>query len=131
MTEDGPDKKKKLSKKSFIKKKKNISSEINAITPEEVRPETKLLKKDILQVEEVIKQAFVRFYDNATIKRHKVKDLEALDTIVSEYLKTFMILGYDLNEEKVIIMHARSPHEKDALVEHLRTTLLGIIGNQS
>lgn len=131
MTEDGPEKKKRVPKKNLIKKKKTISSELSAITPEEVLSESKLLKKDILQVEEVIKQAFMRFYDNATIKQHKVKDLEALDTVVSEYLKTFMILGYDLNEEKVIIMHARSPHEKDALVEHLRTTLLGIIGNQS
>jgi hypothetical protein len=26
-------------------------------------------------------------------------------------------------------MHANNPHDKDALVEHLRTTLLGIIGN--
>ena len=40
-----------------------------------------------------------------------------------------MILGYDLNGEKVSIMHAETPHDRDALVEHLRTTLLNIIGN--
>ena len=51
--------------------------------------------------------------------------------MVSEFLKTFMVLGYDLNGEKVFIMHATNPHDKDALVEHLRTTLLGIINAQS
>jgi hypothetical protein len=79
------------------------------------------------QVDDVIKQAFLRFYDNATLKQSKVKDLEHLDTIAAEFLHTYMILGYDLNGEKVAIMHAKTPHDKDALVEHLRTTLLGII----
>jgi hypothetical protein len=43
------------------------------------------------------------------------------------FLKTFIILGYDFNGEKVQIMHASNPLDKDALVEHLRTTLLDIL----
>jgi hypothetical protein len=80
-------------------------------------------------VDEVIKEAFTRFYDNASLKQQKIKDLESLDVIAAEFLKTFIILGYDFNGEKIHIMHANTPQDKDALIEHLRTTFIGIINN--
>jgi hypothetical protein len=105
---------------------KTPSSSLSAIDTKEV-----LLQQDQqLELEEVIKQAFIRFSDAAQLKQYKVKDLEHIDAIVTEFLKSFMILGYDLNGEKVFIMHATNPHDRDALVEHLRTTLLGIINSQ-
>jgi hypothetical protein len=126
MAKEGKDKKKPT--KRTYRKKKTESLGLSALnTPEEdILPE-----KQLAQVEEVIKNAFLRFYDNAQLKQHKVKDLEHLDSVASEFLKTFMILGYDLNGEKAFIMHATNPHDRDALVEHLRTTLLGIINAQS
>lgn len=121
----GDDKPKKKPKKTYRKKKTDVMG-LSALDSEQsILPE-----KTKLQVEEVIKQAFLRFYDNATLKQYKVKDLEQLDTVITEYLNTFMLLGYDINGEKVIIMHATNPHDRDALVEHLRTTLLGIINPQ-
>lgn len=126
MASNGKDKKKPT--KKVYRKKKTESLGLSAIqaTEESILPE-----KQLAQVEEVIKNAFIRFHDAAVLKQYKVKDLEHLDTMVSEFLKTFMILGYDLNGEKVFVMHATNPHDKDALVEHLRTTLLGIINAQS
>jgi len=119
------DKPKKRPKKVNRKKKTDVMG-LSALDSEQsILPE-----KTKLQVEEVIKQAFLRFYDNATLKQYKVKDLEQLDTVITEYLDTFMLLGYDINGEKVVIMHATNPHDRDALVEHLRTTLLGIINPQ-
>lgn len=112
-------------KKISTRKKKTNITELRKINS----AEDLLTQEQIIQVEDVIKQAFLRFYDSATIKQHKVKDLEHLDTIVGEFLNTFMILGYDLNGEKVCIMHAINPHDRDALIEHLRTTLLGIINS--
>lgn len=121
----GDDKSKKKPKRVVRKKKTDVMG-LSALDSEQsILPE-----KTKLQVEEVIKQAFLRFYDNATLKQYKVKDLEQLDTVITEYLNTFMLLGYDINGEKVIIMHATNPHDRDALVEHLRTTLLGIINPQ-
>ena len=113
--------------KRTYRKKKTESLGLSAL---EAAEENILPEKQLAQVEEVIKSAFLRFYDNAQLKQHKVKDLEHLDGLASEYLKTFMILGYDLNGEKAFIMHATNPHDRDALVEHLRTTLLGIINAQ-
>jgi hypothetical protein len=114
--EDSKKKKQVSSKKKVIRKKKTTVPTLSADKLEST-----------LHVEEVIKQAFQRFYDTALIKQSKVKDLEHLDNIVEEYLQAYMILGYDLNGEKVLIMHASNPHDRDALVEHLRTTLLGIV----
>jgi len=124
----GDDKNKKKPSKRSYRKKKTESLGLSAL---EAVEKNILPEKQLAQVEEVIKNAFLRFYDNATLKQYKVKDLEHLDTMVSEFLKTFMVLGYDLNGEKVFIMHATNPHDRDALVEHLRTTLLGIINAQS
>lgn len=121
------DKNKKKPTKRSYRKKKTESLGLSAL---EAVEQNILPEKQLAQVEEVIKNAFLRFYDNATLKQYKVKDLEHLDTMVSEFLKAFMILGYDMNGEKTFIMHATNPHDKDALVEHLRTTLLGIINAQ-
>ena len=126
MAKDDKDKKK--PSKRVYRKKKTESLGLSALdaTEESILPE-----KQLAQVEEVIKNAFLRFADAAQMKQHKVKDLEHLDSVASEFLKAFMILGYDLNGEKAFIMHATNPHDRDALVEHLRTTLLGIINAQS
>jgi len=122
------DKDKKKPTKRLYRKKKTESFGLSALENVE---DNILPEKQLAQVEEVIKNAFLRFADAAQLKQYKVKDLEHLDTMVSEFLKTFMVLGYDLNGEKVFIMHATNPHDRDALVEHLRTTLLGIINAQS
>ena len=115
-------------KKKPVKKRSSKKSESSKLSATDINQELIPLEKN-LHVEDVIKQAFLRFYDNASVKSSKVKDLEHLDLITEEYLKSYMILGYDLNGEKVSIMHAETPHDRDALVEHLRTTLLNIIGN--
>jgi len=122
------DKNKKKPTKKVHRKKKATSFELSALEPIE---ESILPEKQLAQVEEVIKNAFLRFHDAAILKQYKVKDLEHLDSVVSEFLKAFMVLGYDLNGEKAFIMHATNPNDRDALVEHLRTTLLGIINAQS
>jgi hypothetical protein len=118
--------KNKPAKKNY-RKKKTQSFGLSAL---EASTESILPEKQLAQVEEVIKNAFLRFADAAQLKQYKVKDLEHLDNVASEFLKAFMILGYDLNGEKAFIMHATNPHDRDALVEHLRTTLLGIINAQ-
>jgi len=79
-------------------------------------------------VEDVIKQAFMRFYDQSSVRLVQDTEVSQLDTIVSEYLDNFLILGYDTAGQKVSIMHATTPYGRDALIEHLRATLIGIVG---
>lgn len=127
MAADNNGKKKRVLKKQSKKTPSAEALSLSALQiPEQIDT---TVNKTSVQIDELIKQAFLRFYDDTSIKRAKVKDLEHLDNIAEEYLKAYLILGYDLNGEKVSIMHAASPHDKDALVEHLRTTLLGFINN--
>ena len=114
-------------KKKPVRKKSSKKSTSTKLSATNIDPDTLPIEKN-LHVEDVIKQAFLRFYDNASVKSSKLKDLEHLDHIAEEYLATYMILGYDINGEKVSIMHAENPHDRDALIEHLRTTLLNFLG---
>lgn len=81
------------------------------------------------QLESVLNEAILRFDTSSDIKNYKLKDLVHLDNIAQEFLKAFIILGYDINGEKVHILHANTPHDKDALIEHLRTSLINILNN--
>lgn len=123
MATDENNKKKAASKSKATKKTKTVSTKLSSVNVDPL--------ESSLQIEDVIKQAFLRFYNTASVNQSKVQDLEHLDRIAEEYLNTYMILGYDINGEKVSIMHADNPHDRDALVEHLRTTLLSIVGGNN
>jgi hypothetical protein len=112
-------------KKKTVKRKPSKKSISPKLSATDIEQGVSIEKN--LHVEDVIKQAFLRFYDNASVRSSKVKDLEHLDLITQEYLNSYMILGYDINGEKVSIMHAENPHDRDALIEHLRTTLLNFL----
>jgi len=114
-------------RKTSRKKTTNAATNLSGLDVPAVQPDSLKSIKIPYVVDEVIREAFTRFYDSASLKQQKIKDLETLDTISAEFLKTFIILGYDFNGEKVHIMHAQSPQDKDALIEHLRTTFLAII----
>jgi hypothetical protein len=116
--------------KRIGRKKKTIPQKLYNVD-DISKDETGVPSDQIACVEDVIKQAFLRFYDNISVKKHRVNELEHLDALVSEFLGTFMILGYDINGEKMLIMHATNPHDRDALVEHLRTTFIGIINSNN
>lgn len=81
------------------------------------------------QINDVIEQAFARFYLSSRDKQNKMSDLQHLDAIVAEYLQSFMILGYDINGERICITHAATPAARDSLIEHLRSTFLNIMNN--
>ncbi len=112
-------------KRKPVKKtsKKNSTPELSATISS--LPDTK--KNSVLQIEDLIKQAFLQFYNASHLSKTKAKDLDHLNLIMEEYLKCFMVLGYDLNGEKICIMNAHTSSEKDALIEHLRSTLVGIL----
>ena len=101
-------------------KKKSLPESLSAV-------DTQIKGDSILQIEDVIKQAFLRFYNTAYTNKAKEKDLDHLNNMMEEFLECYMVLGYDLNGEKICIMNAHNSSEKDALIEHLRSTLVGIL----
>jgi len=60
-----------------------------------------------------------------------LKDLKTLETLVSEFLKSFIIIGYTLNGEKIVIGHVLTQQDNDALTEHLRQTFMRVMNNIS
>lgn len=113
-----PEKKKPT--KRVVKKNPNQDLNVASLSSEKNNNNTH-------QVEDLIKQAFLQFYNTSHTSKVKAKDLDHLNLIMEEYLKCYMVLGYDLNGEKICIMNAHTSSEKDALVEHLRSTLVGIL----
>ena len=116
------------------KKVKRTKKTTQPVLSGDVVPDTKIVKGDfqsIPGVESLIKEAFTRFYDDKNLERQKMKDLQHLDGVVEEFLKAYIILGYDLNGEKVHIFHAENSMEKDSLVEHMRTTLMSYLNKEN
>jgi hypothetical protein len=112
-----------MSTEDEIPKKNKARTRKNSKTIKQVKPVPFVQK----QIDDVIEQALTRFYEASKSKQSKILDLQHLDTIVAEYLQTFMILGYDINGEKVCISHASTPAARDSLIEHLRTTFLSVM----
>src|SRR5947209_17232597 len=48
-------------------------------------------------------------FSNAILNR----DMGVLESVISEYLKTFVIIGYDINGDKISITHASFAQEFD------------------
>jgi hypothetical protein len=53
-----------------------------------------------------------------------LRDLGILKGINEEYLDSFLVLGYTMDGERVIMQSYKSPKEKDALMEFLKVVFL-------
>lgn len=109
-------------------KRKVVKSKLTSKTPSKSTAKITAVGKNATQVEDLIKQAFMRFYDKTSTRAAQNLEIKHLDNVITEYLENFILLGYDVSGQKVSIIHATSQYGKDALIEHLRTTLLNIIG---
>jgi hypothetical protein len=58
--------------------------------------------------------------ENAIILR----DLNILKGIISEYLDAFLIFGYNINGERVIIQNFNNARDRDAIMEFLKTVFI-------
>jgi len=53
-----------------------------------------------------------------------IRDLTVLKGIITEYLDTFMIMGYNVDGERVVIQHFNSHRDKDAIMEFLKNLFI-------
>jgi len=65
-------------------------------------------------------------------QRRKLKSIDAdqIKNILSEYLDTFLILGYDTKGERVFVFNADTPAKKDALYEHFKSIFVKLLEQQ-
>lgn len=53
-----------------------------------------------------------------------MRDLGILKSIVSEYLDAFVVFGYTLEGERVILQHYQKARDRDAIMEFLKTIFI-------
>lgn len=53
-----------------------------------------------------------------------IRDLTVLKNIITEYLDTFMLFGYNTDGERIVIQYFNTPRDKDAILEFLKTIFI-------
>lgn len=53
-----------------------------------------------------------------------MRDLTILKGINEEYLNSFIILGYTMDDERVVIQSYKNPKDKDAMMEFLKNVFI-------
>lgn len=59
-------------------------------------------------------------------QKKKRAEIDCLSATVEEFLKTFVIIGYDLNSNPVLLMNAKNQLDADALTTALTRVFLEI-----
>jgi hypothetical protein len=52
------------------------------------------------------------------------RDFSILKDSITEYLDSFMVLGYTLDGERIVIQSFKTPKDKDAIVEFMKNIFL-------
>jgi hypothetical protein len=63
-------------------------------------------------------------------KRVKLKEISHLALIAEEFLSSFALIGYSLQDEKVVIFNTPTAKDEAALVDLLRATFVEIASNR-
>ena len=111
--------------------KKNSKSKITEIAKESKTPS--LSSANLVDIEQKILTAinnqelqrgiekWVR--NNEQKQKETNRDLSLLSGIIGEYLDSYILFGYNLEGERVIIQSQSSPKDRDALMEFLKIVL--------
>lgn len=62
--------------------------------------------------------------NNKSRQNVNVRDLEILSSIVTEYLDAFILFGYNMDGERVIIQNYSKAKDRDAMMEFLKIVFL-------
>jgi hypothetical protein len=62
--------------------------------------------------------------ENQTQNAITMRDLGLLKAIITEYLDTFILFGYNLEGERIILQHYMKAKDRDAIMEFLKTIFI-------
>lgn len=97
------------------------------IRKEDVEEIIQAKKPSDKEVDKILAQALLRYKDDLNLdKKIKVKEMSHLSSIAEEYLSCFLLVGYSLQSEKVVIFNANNARDEAAVVDLLRSTFLDI-----
>lgn len=88
-------------------------------------------KAEELNINQLFSQAFMRHKKEELIdKKQKLKEISHLASMAEEFLSTFALIGYSLQDEKVVIFNMKTSKDEAALVDLLRATFVELVQNR-
>ena len=63
-------------------------------------------------------------------QKRKLKDVSHLASIAEEYLSSFALIGYSLQDEKVVVLNMPTSKDEAALVDLIRATFVDLASNR-
>ena len=63
-------------------------------------------------------------------QKQKFKDIGHLASIAEEYLSSFALIGYSLQDEKVVVLNMPTSKDEAALVDLIRATFVDLANNR-
>ena len=103
----------------------------NAVKTDSAEQETLMSKVEQNSIEQLIAQSLLRYKNEQTTdKKIKFKELSHLASICEEYMSTFALIGFSLEDEKVVMLNMSNSKNEAALVDLLRATFIEIISNR-
>lgn len=90
-----------------------------------------LSKAEKANVDQLFAQALMRYKtDELADKKLKLKEISHLSLMAEEYLSSFALIGYSLQDEKVVVFNMPTAKDEAALIDLLRSTFLDIANNR-
>lgn len=88
-------------------------------------------KAEKINIDQLFAQALLRHKTDVFLdKKTKLKEISHLASIAEEYLSCFALIGYSLQNEKVVIFNMPTSKDEAALVDLLRATFIDIASNR-
>lgn len=93
--------------------------------------EVDLPKAEKINIDQLFAEALARHKNDAHIdKKSKIKELHHFSAIAGEYLSSFILIGYSLQDEKVVLLNMPTPKDEAALIDLLRSTFLDLASDR-
>lgn len=125
---ESPDKKPSKKKlKSYGKGNSNDKPSLSAVQEQQ----NFIPRAEQINIDKLFQQALIRHKNeiNADNKLKK-KEMSHLALMCEEYMSTFALIGYSLQDEKVVIFNTPTMKDEAALVDLLRATFIEIVQNR-
>ena len=121
---------KKSAKKTTSKKVILATTPVPTLVPSN-NSQPKLPLAEQININQLFSQALVRYNkEKLEDKKDKLKEVSHLASIAEEYLSTFALIGYSLQNEKVVIFNMSNSKDEAALVDLLRATFIELVNNR-
>lgn len=105
-------------------KKKTAKKQTPATT------EIPISRAERINIDRLFEQAFIRHKTEQADKKLKLKEISHLSLMAEEYLSCFALIGYSLQNEKVVVFNMPTAKDEAALVDLIRATFLDIASNR-